>query len=227
MPTKLTKPHDIRQLRITLFPEHPQTILIYVPDGQSLRLPALPTPFDIDTVCDILDDHGIPHDAKEGDRNRWWRNLKQSENEDKSVQGIRQREAEAARHVQIHLSPVATTFEKQRSEVFLMKCKAEDELRQLKAEASRARANAATRRVYEPADVYHQRARRIVDLQTTVIALQKKLGDLKAQQHRERKVANREELFVQKAKRHLTREQFLAIWKEIDEEVMHENVSPP
>ncbi len=47
-------PNDPRPLRVTLFPEHPQTILIYVPGGQSLWLPELRTPFEIDQVCDVL-----------------------------------------------------------------------------------------------------------------------------------------------------------------------------
>ncbi len=59
---------DTRPLRITLFPEHPQTILIYVPAGQTLWLPTLPSPFDLDAVCDALDDHDVPHDTREGDR---------------------------------------------------------------------------------------------------------------------------------------------------------------
>ena len=209
---------DSRPLRITLFPEHPQTILIYVPEGQTLWLPTLPTPFDLDSVCDALDGHDVPHDTKEGDRNRWWRNLKQSEGDDKAVLGQQQRENEAARHVQVHLSPTATTFEKQRSEVVLLKHKVDDEIRQLKVQIGRAKANAATRGVYEPTDVYRQREQRLADLQTTSLALQRKLGELKAQRHQPQASNNREERFVQKAKRHLTKEPFLAIWVEIDAE---------
>jgi hypothetical protein len=218
---------DPRPLRITLFPEHPQTILIYVPEGQTLWLPTLPTPFDLDVVCDALDARDVPHDTREGDRNRWWRNLKDSENADKSVMGQQQRENEAARHVQVHLSPTATTFEKQRSEIVLMKHKVDDELRQLKVQISRVKSNAAASGVYEPPSVFRQRAQRLADLQTTSLALQRKLGELKEQQHQQRTSSNREWRFVQKAKRHLTREQFLAIWTEIDaEEALEARVTP-
>ncbi len=209
---------DPRPLRITLFPEHPQTILIYVPDGQTLWLPTLATPFDLDAVSDALDAHDVPHDTREGDRNRWWRNVKQSENDDKSQRAQQQREAEAARHVQIHLAPTATTFEKQRSEIVLMKDKVDNEIRQLKVQIGRAKANAATRGIYEPPAVYRQREQHLADLQTTSLALQRKLAELKGQQHRHASSRGREERFIQKAKRHLTREQFLAIWAEIDAE---------
>lgn len=214
--------HDTRPLRVTLFPEHPQTILIYVPDGQALWLPTLPTPFDLDVVCDALDDHDVPHDTKEGDRNRWWRNIQQREHEERSTQNQQRREVDAARHVQIHLSPTATSIEKQRSEVVLMKYKVDEEIHQLKAQVGRAKANAATRGVYEPTDVFRQREQRLADLQTTALALQRKLGELKIlkkkQNVHEHAACSREERFVQKAKRHLTRDQFMAIWAEIDAE---------
>lgn len=218
---------DPRPLRITLFPEHPQTILIYVPEGQALWLPTLPTPFDLDVVCDALDAHDVPHDTREGDRNRWWRNLKQSENAEKAVLGQQQREEEAARHVQIHLSQTATTFEKQRSEIVLLKHKADDEIRQLKVQIGRVKATAATRGVYEPPDVFRKREQRLADLQTTSLALQRKLGELKAQQHQRLSSKGHEERFVQKAKKLLTREQFLAIWAEIEaEEASEAQVMP-
>lgn len=229
MTTKPTMPcaFDPRPLRITLFPEHPQTILVYVPEGQTLWLPTLPTPFDLDVVCDALDAHDVPHDTREGDRNRWWRNLKQSEDTEKSVLRQQQREEEAARHVQIHLSQTATTFEKQRSEVVLMKHKVDDEIRQLKVQLGLAKTNASTRGVYEPPDVFRQREQRIADLQTTSLALQKKLGELKEQQHQRLSSKRREEHFIQKAKQHMTREQFLAIWAEIDAEEAPPETSDP
>jgi hypothetical protein len=218
MTTKPTMPcaFDPRPLRITLFPDHPRTILIYVPEGQSLWLPTLPASFDLDVVCDVLDAHDVPHDTREGDRNRWWRNLKQSESDDKSIQGQQRREEDAARHVQIQLSPTATTYEKQRSEIVLMKHKIDDEIRQLKVQIGRAKANAATRGVYEPPKVFRQREQRLADLQTTSLAMQRKLAELKVQRHQETR--SRDERFVQKAKRLLTREQFMTIWAEIDDE---------
>lgn len=141
---------DPRPLRITLFPEHPQTLLIYVPEGQSLWLPTLSTPFDLDALCNVLDDHDVPHDTKEGDRNRWWRNIKKRENEEQSVRAQQQREEAAAKTVQIHLSSAANTFDKQRDEILLMKHKADDEIRQLKVQRGQAKTNAATKGSYEP-----------------------------------------------------------------------------
>lgn len=210
---------DLRPLRISLFPEHPQTILIYVPEGQSLWLPTLPTPFDLDVVSDALDARDVPHNTREGDRDRWWRNLKQSESDDKATLGAQKRAEEAARQVQIHLSPESTSLEKQRAEVILLKHKIDDEIRQLKVQVGRAKANAATRGIYEPPDVFRRREQRLADLQTSSVATQKKLGELRAQQRQQRPVSNnREERFVEKAKRHLTRAQFMEIWAEIDAE---------
>lgn len=209
---------DARPLRVTLFPEHPQTILIYVPPGQSLWLPPLPTPFDLDRVRDALDARDVPHDTREGDRNRWRRNLQQGENDDRSVQVQQQRVEQAARHVEITLSPTATTFEKQRSEVVLMKDKVDDEIRQLKGEISHARAVAAARGVREDPDVFGAKKRRLADLQTASIALQRRLGEMRSQSRERASAPGRDQRFIEKARRHLTRDQFLAIWAEIDAE---------
>lgn len=207
---------DPRPLRITLFPEHPQTILIYVPDGQSLWLPTLSTPFDLDALCDVLDDHDVPHDTKEGDRNRWWRNIKQREDEAKAVHVQQQREEEAAKLVQIHLSPTANTFQKQRAEILLMKQKTDDEIRQLKVQIGVAKANAATNGIYESPKVFRAREQRVADLQTASLALQRKLAELKLQ--RRDRQESRLQCFADKAKKFLTREQYKAIWAEIDAE---------
>lgn len=209
---------DARPLRITLFPEHPNTILIYVPPGQSLWLPTLPTPFDLDRVCDALNDHDVPHDTREGDRNRWWRNLQQDENDDRSVQVQQQRAEEAARHVQITLSRAATTFEKQRSEIVLMKDKVDHEIRQIKVELGHARVVAATSGVREAPDVFRAKKDRLADLQTVSLAFQRRLGEMKSQLRERASTPDRERRFVEKAKRHLTRDQFVAIWAEIDAE---------
>ncbi len=247
---------DQRPLRVTLFPDHPQTILIYVPEGQALWLPTLPSPFDLDAVCDVLDAHDVPHDTREGDRNRWWRNLKQSEDDDKASLKNHRREEDAAHHVRIQLSPTSTTLEKQRSEVLLMMHKVDDEIRQLKVQISRARA-AATRGVYERPGVFRQWQQRLADLQTTSLALQRKSRELKEQQRQhqhqqsmvtleeqrrlkaqrrqqriqehEQRERVREQRFIHKVKRQLTREQFLAIWTEIDAEdaATHEQGAAP
>lgn len=220
MTTKNTLPcaFDPRPLRITLFPEHPQTILIYVPEGQTLWLPTLATPFDLDAVSDALDAHDVPHDTREGDRNRWWRNVKQSENDAKAVLKQQQLGEEAARHVQIHLSPTATTYEKQRSEIVLMKHKVDDEIRQLKVQIGKAKTNAAIQGMYEHSNVFRRREQRLADLQTTSLALQRKLTELKALKHQHAETRSREERFIKKAKQYLTREDFMAIWSEIDAE---------
>lgn len=211
---------DTRPLRITLFPEHPQTILVYVPEGQTLWLPALPTPFDLDMVCDFLDEKDVPHDTREGDRNRWWRNIKQSANDAASEQGALQRAAEAERLVRIHLSSTATTEEKQRAEVVLMKYKVLDELRELQAERKKITRNALTYAVCKDTKVFRDREDRIADLKRVVIALDKKLSGFGAKRREQAQAnrSNREQRFIEKAKRLLSREQFLAIWKEIDQE---------
>lgn len=231
-PSTLPCAHDQRPLRITLFPAHPQTILVYVPSGQSLWLPTLPTPFDLDVVCDALDDHDVPHDTREGDRNRWWRNISQSEDAEKATRAQQQREAEAARHVKIHLSSTSTSLDKQRSEIVLMKHKIDDEIRQLKVQIGKAKANAATRGLYEPPATFRGREKRLADLQTSSLAMQKKLGELKEQrkqQHQQQDAvvsSSREKRFIQKAKQHLSRDQFMAIWSEIDaEDAMSQDAS--
>ncbi len=91
-----------------------------------------------------------------------------------------------------------------------MKHKVDDEIREIKVQIGKAKTNVVLHGVYEPVPVFRGRETRL--------ALQRKLGELKVQWKAQRPEAaskGREERFVQKAKRHLTRDQFMAIWAEI------------
>lgn len=214
-------PNDPRPLRIMIFPDNPQTILIHVPEGQSLWLPILATPFDLDAICQALDDRDVPHVTTEGDPGRWWRNASQQENEEKADRLNQQKHEEVARRVHITTSPNATTIEKQRAELMLEKVKADEEIRQLKAEISKAKADAYSG-TYLPPLVFQTKRQRLADLQTVSLALQGRLGELRRQQKAQNVELNndksREERFIQKAKRHLSRDQFLTIWAEVNAE---------
>lgn len=217
-------PNDPRPLRITIFPDKPQTILIYVPQGQELWLPTLKTPFDLDAICEALDVRDVPHVTTEGDLGKWWRNAAQQENEEKAERVNQQKQQEAARRVRIMTSPQATTIEKQRLELVREKEKADEEIRLLKAEIAKAKADAYTSGAYLPPAVFQAKQQRLGDLQTVSIALQGKLTALRQHQ----KVQNvekarsatsdrmrQERLFIEKAKRFLSRDQYLAIWAEV------------
>ena len=179
---KMFDPNDPRPLRIMIFPDKPQTILIHVPEGQTLWLPTLATPFDLDAVCKALDDRDVPHVSIEGDPGRWWRNATQLENEEKAERLSIQKQEQAERRVRITLSPKATTIESQRAELILEKQKADDEIRQLKAQIGKAKTDAYTSGTYLPPLVFQTKQQRLVDLQAVSLALQGRLAELRRQQ---------------------------------------------
>ena len=217
-------PNDPRPLRIMIFPDKPQTILIHVPEGQSLWLPSLATPFDLDVICQALNDRDVPHVTTEGDPGRWWRNASQQEDEETAKRLNQQKHEEVARRVRITTSPNATTIEKQRAELMLEKVKADEELRQLKAEISKVKANAYTSGTYLPPLLFQTKRQRLADLQTVSLALQGRLGELRQQQKMQNvelsneKEKSRQDRFIKKAKRYLSRDQFLTIWAEVNAE---------
>ena len=222
---------DTRPLRITLFPEFPQVLLIYVPDEQTLWLPPLETPFDLDKLCDALDAKDVPHDTREGDRNRWWKNMRQSADMDAGMKGQRECEAKAVERVKVHLSSEATTLDKQRIELLDMRDKIVSEMNQLKAKIGTAKAHAATKGVYQKIPVFRGWELRLAQLNDSLIAVSRKLGEnkaaIKAENVRTYGANNisKEKRFVEKAKRFLNREQYMSIWDEIHAEDAKENTN--
>lgn len=226
---KAFDPNDPRPLRIMIFPDKPQTILIHVPDGQELWLPLLKTPFDLDVLCKALDDRDLPHVTTEGDPGRWWRNATQMENDEKAERTNQLKQTMAERMVQITTSPKATTIEKQRAELVLEKQKADDEIRQIKAQIGKAKSDAYTSGTYLPPLIFQQKQQRLADLQAVSLALQGRLSELRQQlkEQNEQVHAQGERRFIEKAKRYLSREQYLAIWAEIHAENKREVADDP
>lgn len=216
----MSDPNDPRPVRVMLFPDKPQAILIHVPGGQSLWLPPLATPFDLDAVCGALDDHDVSHVTTEGDAGKWWVNATQQEKEEKAERASQEKQQLAERMVRIKLSPAATTFEKQRAELVLEKQKADDELRRLKLAISKAKSNAYLQGTYLTTRDFREKQQRLADLQMVSLALQARLGELRRQRSEAARDSeeSRQRRFIEKAKRYLTRDQYLAIWAEVTAE---------
>lgn len=214
----MSDPNDPRPLRVFTFPDRPDAILIYVPDGQELWLPRMRTPFNRYDVAMQLGGADIPAAVRDTVPGRFTHAMKLAVADDRATRGQMEREREAARCVEIKDHPEATTYQQKRAALVLAKSKIDDELRDLKVQIGRAKSRAATTGQFLPVAEFRAKESRIVDLQTTSLAIQKRLGDLRRQEAAETKQAEpgRMKRFIELSKRYLSREQYQSLWAEVD-----------
>lgn len=211
----MSDPNEVRPLRVMVFPDRPDVLLVYVPVGQQFWIPSLQTPLTRNVVAQALRDHDIAARVVESTAGRFTRALARAQQDAKAERGSKEREREAAACVQIHMSPTATTYEKKRAELIAEKHKVDDELRTLKAEIGRAKATAFTSGKYMAVSEYRGKEERAADLATLSLAIQNRLSSLK-----QAKIAAeaalgpaREKRFIQAVKALLDPDEYQEMWK--------------
>lgn len=211
-------PNDQRPLRVMVFPDRPDVLLIYVPEGQELWLPRLKTPFDRHAVAMALGDAEIEARVRESVPGRYKIALTQALNEHKSEDAQRSREEEAARTHRVRTSKEATTYDLKRRELIAAKDKIDAELRTLKEEVGRAKANAATTGTFLPVKTFRDKMARITDLQSKSLAIQYQLGQLRKAEaaFNVAQGRRREEVFIDLVKKQLPEEEYKALWRQVD-----------
>jgi len=213
-------PDDERPIRILVFPDRPDVLLVTVPEGQELWLPRLPTPFERDAVARALMDVEVKARVGESVPGRYKEALAKMDRDSKEFDAAKQRVADAVRHVTITASPGATTAEKQRSELAGSKHEIDAEIRQLKVDISNAKSAAYRKKHFLPPVKFRAMEARLANLQTMSIAVQEKLRVLKQQAHAARNAGetSRGERFLEAAKKVLSKEQYLQVWAIVDQE---------
>lgn len=240
-------PDDLRPIRVMVFPQRPDVLLVYVPEGQELWLPRLPTPFDRFEVARVLGDAEVKARVAESTLGRFATAFEKAfldaQLVERAQNAQRQRELEAAKRVEILHSPTATTTALKRIALIEEKLKVDEEIRQLKTLIGRAKADVVSRGVYQDPVKFRRNEKRLADLQTMSLAMQAELGQLKKQLaaenvaieaarkkspkvSRNESPAEREERnrtdavrFVEAARKTLSRESYLAIWAEANKDV--------
>lgn len=201
-----------------VFPDRPDVLLIYVPEGQELWLPRLRTPFDRHAVAMVLGDVDIEARVSESVPGRYKGALTQALSDHHAEDSSRRREEEAARLARVKTSKDATTYEQKRAELLEAKAKTDAEARSLKEEVGRAKARAFTAGNYMPMNQFHDKTARIAQLQDKSLAIQHQLGQLRRAEaaFNGERSRRREEIFIDLARKHLPKDEYKALWDRVD-----------
>ena len=216
----MADPNDQRPIRVMVFPQRRDVILIYVPEGQTLWMPPLKTPFDRHEIARTLGEKDVEARVRESTLGRFAAALTSELGNEKAEVGQRAKEKAAARRVDIVHSQFATSAELKRAELVKDKEKIDAELRDLKAEVSRAKALAHTRRVFEPTEQFQRKQRQIAELQTKSLAIQARLRELKEQVKADNveRSRDRNERFIRLVAAEMPEDMFADLWREVDAE---------
>ena len=214
----MSDPNDPRPLRVMVFPDRPDVLLIYVPEGQELWLPRLKTPFSRHAVAMALGDVDIEARVRESVPGRYKDALAGVLNDHKSEDAQRRREEEAARTSRVKTSKEATTYELKRLELVDAKAKTDAALRELKEEVGRAKARAATTGTFMPVATFRDKTAQIVELQNRSLAIQHQLGQLRKTEaaFNVERSKRREEIFINLVRSRLPKEEFKDLWQHVD-----------
>lgn len=160
-------------VRITVFHDRPDCILIHCPDGGSVQLPDLQSPFTKISVAQSCGKVGADFRVLESVAGRWTQAARQAASAEKSERTQRHKLAEAAKATTI-TGPGASD----RAAMLDRKRQIDEERRQLDVDLSVARGAAAREGKYLSPDKYQSMQSRIATLKTESIALQEKIGQL-------------------------------------------------
>jgi hypothetical protein len=211
---------DTRPLRVMVFPDRSDVILIYVPEGQRFWVPPMSTPFVREEVAAAFRDRDIEARVVESTLGRFRESIHAANEADRAERGQRERERQAQKIIQIRHSPTATTVELKRADAIEKKNAIDAEIRKLKLEVATAKSRAHATGVYMSALEFRGKEAKIAALQTDSIALQTHLGTLRKQLAAQNVATSNtknitdQERFVEVARRMLSKDLYLKIWAE-------------
>jgi len=219
---------DLRPIRVLVFPRRPDVILIYVPEGQDLWLPRLRSPFQRNVVAKKLGDVDLPARVSESVLGRFTDAAERALGKLQEERARRQRTEEAVRVAGVIADPKTSDFERERACLIAEKYEIEAHLQQLKKDIKTAkwqeRQTAGTMSAdlkpdLRPEGCVKELQDQFVTCQTRLLAITQRLRDIKKEAHAARLASDRTDpnhRFIEIAKRYLSREEFLAIWAEVN-----------
>lgn len=169
--------------RLTVFPDRPDCLVVYLPEGSTLPLPPLASPFTRDGVSEACAQAGLDVRVSEGTPGKWdaaYRALRRAE---ASERGQRQRLREAAKNAErLGCESLAA---RSRAESLARKNEVDENIRVLKAELNEAKSRAFTSGQYLPVRTYRTKEKRLQVLKDESQALQTRIGELREAERRE------------------------------------------
>ena len=213
-----------KPIRVMIFPDRPDCILFYVPDGEALTTPPLAAPFNKKSVADAFAAVRANVRLTESTPGRWTESMKMMRKAEKAERFQLQKQREAAMVV---LDRGGGDLAKTRAEAIARKHGVDERIRDAKDWIKRAKSNAATRGQYEDAERFRRKERELSSLQTESLAIQQQLGDLRKQEKAENVKSSNEEmhLFKKAAYRVLSEQQFEEILRAMADMMDEEEAS--
>ena len=172
------------RLRIAVFKDRPNCLLVLANQDGPVRLPELRAPFDRAEVSDALRDAGLPIRVVESVAGRWTQTALRLARDEKAERNKEQRTKEAVSVALGRNSEIASVRE--HSEALQKKQEVDERLRLLKQELSKAKSKVYTHGTYMKPGIFHEKQAELERLKLESQALQVRLGELR----KEEKMAN-------------------------------------
>ena len=177
-------------LRLMIFEERPDCLVVYVPDGTgAVRLPSLPYPFTKQRIDAAMRDADQEYRLTVGTPGQW---MKSGAILKSAARAERNQRAELERAVQKAQARGATSlYAASRAEALAQKQAVDGSLRELKLKLGRVKAEAYTRQTYLPVTEYRALERRVEALKDESQALQVRISEVRRQEHAENEAESR------------------------------------
>ena len=177
-------------LRLMVFPDRPDCLVVYLPEGLVLELPPVSSPFTKADVSQACGQAGLDVRVSEGTPGKWGAAYRSLHKAEVAERGQLHRLYEAAKNVERLGSESLAA--KSRAEALAKKNEVDEQIRALKAEIGEARSRAFTQGKYLPVGVYRDKEKRLQKLKDESQALQARIGELRKAEKQECEAENRE-----------------------------------
>jgi hypothetical protein len=168
---------DEDRIRISVFDEFPECLMVFVPKNTELLLPLISAPFVVSEIAKACADSGIKATVRTGRPGRWSTEARRQLNDEKAMRRQLACLADAAKAAKLVSSE--DSIEKERGALLLRKFDIDTKLRALRVDMTKAKQNAALNGIYLPRQEYRRMAMEIDSLATESQAIQVRLSEIK------------------------------------------------
>lgn len=171
-------PRGPRPLRVFVFRDRPDALLVLVPEGTTeVLLPELAAPFTQQGAAMAFGEARVPARVFESVAGRWSHAMTKADRDAKATRAQEALQREAMEASILKGSTVPTIRE--RAEAMERKLAVDDEIRELKLAIGKAKSDVHTKRVYMEPDKFRRLEQRLAKLKVESQALQAKLAELR------------------------------------------------
>lgn len=207
-------------IRVMVFRDRPDCLLVHVPEGASVAFPSLSPPFTVESVREACRAAGVEVRVTEAIKaGRWTDSINKLRMAERAERASKNRLAESVAHAAAASSPDTPLFA-HRKHLIEQKTAVDDELRKLRAELGEARSMAHLHGVFMDPAVFRRKNARVTQLSNESLSLQNVLTELKdriKEQNRQRSQDSRER-FIRLAQKRMPQELWDELWEAVRDE---------